>query len=365
MKDQTLATLPEAMSAVVCRGPHDYKVETWPTPLPGSGEVLLRVAFSGICASDLKCYHGAPLFWGDAERAGYCQPPVIAGHEFVGEVVALGEGAGEKHGLAIGDLAVSEQIVPCWECEYCKRGHYWMCPNGDVYGFRQHAFGAMAEYVLLPRNSINYRVPPSIPAEHAAYIEPLACAIHAVQRGQIEFGDVVVIAGAGALGLGMVAAARLKHPRLVIVLDRIERRLAAARACGADLTFNIDEVDVMSEVKKLTGGYGCDLYIEAAGHPAAVVQGIEMARPLGRYVQFSLLREPATVDWTIIGDQKELTIYGAHLSPYCYPIAIDMLAQGLLPMDQIITHRLPLTEFKAGFDLVAENQHSIKVVLQP
>jgi threonine dehydrogenase-like Zn-dependent dehydrogenase len=223
----------------------------------------------------------------------------------------------------------------------------------------------MAEYVLLPRNSINYRVPPSIPAAHAAYIEPLACAIHAVQRGQIEFGDVVVIAGAGPLGLGMVAAARLKNPRLVISLDRIERRLAAARACGADLVFNVDDTDVVAEVRRLTGSYGCDVYIEAAGEPSAVLQGIQMVRPLGRYVQFSLLREPATVDWTIIGDQKELTIYGAHLGPYCYPIAMDMLAKGLVPMDQIITHRLPLAEFQQGLDLVSEKRHSIKVVLQP
>jgi threonine dehydrogenase-like Zn-dependent dehydrogenase len=365
MSDQTIIALPESMKAVVCHGPHDYRLQEWPTPTPGPGEVLLRVASAGICASDLKCYHGAPLFWGDGGRKGYCQPPVIAGHEFVGEVVALGQGAGQQYGLEIGDLAVSEQVVPCWECDYCKRGHYWMCPNGDVYGFRQHAIGSMAEYVLLPRNAINYRVPDTVSPEHAAYIEPLACAIHAVQRGQIEFGDVVVIAGAGPLGLGMVAAARLKSPRLIISLDRIEKRLAAARACGADLVFNIDRVDVVEEVRKLTGGYGCDLYIEAAGDPSAVVTGIQMVRPLGRYVQFSLLREPATVDWTIIGDQKELTIYGSHLSPYCYPIAMDMLAKGLLPMDQIITHRLPLASFKEGLDLVTEAQHSIKVVLQP
>lgn len=353
------------MQAVVCYGPGDYRLEERAVPQPGPSEVLVRVKSVGICASDLKCYLGAALFWGDAQREGYCQPPVIPGHEFVGEVVALGEGAGEKYGLQIGDLAVSEQIVPCWECRYCKRGQYWMCQQGDVYGFRQKAFGAMAEYMRLPRNALNYQVPRSIPVEHALFIEPLACSIHAVQRGNIEFGDVVVIAGAGPLGLGMIAAARLKHPRLLISLDLNDQRLEVARACGADVGLNPGKVDVVQEVHKLTDGYGCDVYIEATGHPAAVTQGLHMIRKLGTFVEFSLMREPVTADWTIIGDSKELNIHGAHLSPYCYPIAIDMLQKGLLPMDIIVTHQMPLTSFQEGINLAKAGDRSIKVALIP
>lgn len=241
-----------------------------------------------------------------------------------------------------------------------------MCQDKhDVYGFRQRAFGAMAEYMRFPADAINYRVPESIPLEHAAFIEPLACSIHAVQRGNIEFGDVVVIAGAGPLGLGMIAAARLKNPGLLISLDLNDRRLALARDCGADLGLNPARIDVVDEVLKLTQGYGCDVYIEATGHPAAVEQGLTMIRKLGTFVEFSVMREPVTVDWTIIGDQKELTIHGSHLSPYCYPIAIDMLGKGLLPMHQIITHQLPLEDFKQGMDLVAAGDRSIKVTLAP
>jgi threonine dehydrogenase-like Zn-dependent dehydrogenase len=357
--------LPKTMQAVVCHGRHDYRLEEWPVPVPGPEEVVVRVKAAGICAGDVKCYLGAPLFWGDDYRQGYCQPPVIPGHEFVGEVVALGAGAAEKYGLAPGDLAVSEQIVPCWSCRYCRRGQYWMCQNGDVYGFRQGAFGAMAEYMRFPRNAINHKLLASIPMEQAVYIEPLACAIHAVQRGNIEFGDVVVIAGAGPLGLGMIAAARLKHPRLLIALDLDDGRLAVATACGADLGLNPGRVDAIDEVLRLTDGYGCDVYVEATGHPEGVIQGLHMVRKLGTFVEFSLLREPATVDWTIIGDQKELTIHGAHLSPYCYPIAIDMLQKGLLPVNQIITQQLPLASFQEGFDLAAGGSHAIKVALIP
>jgi erythritol/L-threitol dehydrogenase len=149
------ASLPRTMQAVVCHGPEDYRLEEWSVPEPGPGEVVIRVGSVGICASDLKCYLGAPLFWGDRHRTGYCQPPVIPGHEFVGDVVALGEGAAAKYGLAIGDRAVSEQIVPCWNCRYCRNGQYWMCHIHDIYGFRQRTFGAMAEYMLFPVGALN------------------------------------------------------------------------------------------------------------------------------------------------------------------------------------------------------------------
>ncbi len=283
----------------------------------------------------------------------------------MGEVVALGAGAGQKYGLESGDMAVSEQIVPCWKCRYCRRGQYWMCQEHDIYGFRQKAFGAMAEYMRFPAEALNYKIPRSLSLDHAVFIEPLACSIHAVQRGEIEFGDVVVIAGAGPLGLGMIGAARLKGPGLLIALDLSDQRLEVAKAAGADMGLNPGQVDVVDEVLKLTEGYGCDVYIEATGHPAAVEQGLLMIRKLGTFVEFSVMREPVTVDWTIIGDTKELNIHGSHLGPYCYPIAIDMLAKGLMPMEQIITHQMPLADFQAGIDLVASGTESIKVTLRP
>ena len=357
--------LPRTMQAVVCYGPQDYRLEEMEVGQVGPGEVLVRVLGAGICASDANCCAGAPLFWGDEHSEGYCQPPVVPGHEFVGRVVALGEGAADKYGLALGDLAISEQIVPCWECRFCRRGQYWMCQFGDVYGFRQRAFGAMAEYIKLPANAINHKVPEALKPEQAVYIEPLACAIHAVERGEIEFGDMVVVAGCGPLGLGMVAAARLKSPGCLVAVDLYDTRLQIAQTCGADIVLNPSREDVVDHVLKLTEGYGCDVYIEATGHPAGVEQGLRMIRKLGTFVEFSVLREPVTVDWTIIGDTKELNIHGAHLGPYCYPLAIEMLMKEQVPVDEIVTHQLPLASYQEGFDLVADGQQSIKVMLTP
>jgi threonine dehydrogenase-like Zn-dependent dehydrogenase len=361
----TIDTLPKEMAAVICHGPEDYRLETRPVPRPGPGEVVIRVKSTGICASDIKCYSGAALFWGDAQREGYCQPPVTPGHEFIGEVVALGDGAGEKYGLEIGDHAISEQITPCWNCRYCRRGHYWMCQENEIYGFRQKAFGSWAQYMRFPANALNYKVPKSIPLHHAVFIEPLACSIHAVDRGEIQFGDTVVIAGCGPLGLGMVAAAKMKNPERLIALDLSDDRLEVAKKTGADLTLNPGKVDVLEVIRKLTDGYGCDVYIEATGHPAAVEQGLHAIRKLGTFVEFSVMRELVTVDWTIIGDSKELNIHGSHLGPYCYPVAIRMLEEGKLPMEDIVTHHLPLEKFQEGIDLVASGLTSVKVTLTP
>lgn len=357
--------LPKTMAAVICYGPGDYRLEERPIPTVGAGEVLVKVRAVGICASDLKCYGGAPMFWGDGVRAGYCERGVIPGHEFVGEVALLGEGAAEKYGLAAGDLAVSEQIVPCGACRYCARGQGWMCRVHNIYGFKHATPGAMAEYMKFPANALNHKVPSGMNVTHAAFIEPLACSVHAVERGDIAFGDTVVIAGCGPLGLGMVAAAKLRGPARIIAVDPNGGRLELAKRCGADLGLSPLRGDVVAQVHDLTDGYGCDVYIEASGHPSAVAQGLQMIRKLGTFVEFSVMREPVTVDWTIIGDTKELNVHGAHLSPHTYPVAIRMLGQGLLPMDEIVTHTLPLERFQEGFELVAEGQVSVKVALTP
>ncbi|MBI1926477.1 alcohol dehydrogenase catalytic domain-containing protein [Candidatus Poribacteria bacterium] len=359
------ASMPKWMRAVVCHGPWDYRLEEVPTPRADAGEVVIKLQTCGVCASDMKCYTGAPLFWGDAHRKPYVDGPVIAGHEFIGEVVQLGEGAGEKFGLALGDIAISEQIVPCWNCRYCRTGKYWLCQVHNIYGFQRVVHGGMAEYMKFPERSLIHKVPKDIPPANAAMIEPLACSIHAVQRGEIEFGDVVVVAGAGTLGLGMVGAARLKNPGLLIAVDLVDYRLEIAKKLGADEGLNPGKEDAVEKVLNLTEGYGCDVYIEATGHPSAVEQGLRMIRKAGTFVEFSVMREPVTVDWTIIGDTKELNIHGAHLGPHAYPLAIDYIHRGLIDVSRIVTHQLPLEAYIQAFEMVRSAKDSIKVQLVP
>jgi len=361
----TLDTLPRTMRAVRCIAPEDYRLEEVPVPTPGPGEVLIKLDACGICASDVKCFVGAPRFWGEAGGKGYVQAPVTAGHELIGTVVALGEGAGERDGLALGDRAISEQIVPCEACRYCRTGKYHLCAVHDIYGFHQSTQGGMADYMLFPARARNYQVPRDLPVEKAALIEPLACSMHAVNRAHIAFGDVAIIAGAGTLGLGMIACARLKNPGTLVAIDRFDSRLDVARNLGADVTLNPDRDDVVARVLEMTEGYGCDVYIEATGHPDAVNQGIAMIRKGGNFVEFSVMAQETSTDWTILGDVKELNIYGAHLGPGCYPTVIDYLHRGLLRVDGIVTHELPLDDYLDGIHRVHSGKDSIKVLLRP
>src|SRR2546423_824880 len=365
MPTRTVESLPRTMRAVRCVGPEDYRLQELPVPQPGPGEVLIKLDACGVCASDVKCFIGAPLFWGDANRPPYVQAPVTPGHELIGTVVALGEGAAEKHRLAIGDRAISEQIVPCWQCRYCRMGKYWLCSVHDIYGFHTYTQGGMADYMLFPSRALNYKVPRDLPLEKAALIEPLACSMHAVERARIEFGDVVVVAGAGTLGLGMIACARLKNPGTLVAIDRYDSRLEVARGLGADVLLNPERDDMIQRVRDMTDGYGCDVYIEATGHPDAVNQGLHMIAKGGNFVEFSVMARETSTDWTIIGDSKELNIYGAHLGPGCYPKVIDYLHRGLLNVDGIVTHQLPLEQYLDGIHMVHTGHESIKVLLRP
>ncbi|GIQ62968.1 hypothetical protein PACILC2_15360 [Paenibacillus cisolokensis] len=215
------------MRAVVAYAPGDYRLETVDTPKAGPGEILVKVEACGICAGDVKAYLGAPSFWGDETQPAYIKAPVIPGHEFIGHVVELGEGV---TGFEVGDRVISEQIVPCWECRFCKRGQYWMCEKHDLYGFQNNVNGGMAEYMKFTKEAINFKVPADLPIEAAILIEPYACSFHAVQRAQIQLGDFVVLSGAGTLGLGMVGAARLAGPGKLVVLDLHDDRLELAKS---------------------------------------------------------------------------------------------------------------------------------------
>jgi erythritol/L-threitol dehydrogenase len=353
------------MRAVVCHGPEDYRLEELPVPTPGPGEALIRVEAVGICASDLKCYHGAAKFWGDEDRPAYVEAPVVPGHEFVGEVVRLDDRAAERWHIGVGDRVVSEQIVPCWKCRYCLRGQYWMCLPHDIYGFKRRTPGAMAEYMVFPAGALVHKVGGHLPPAHAAFAEPLSCALHGVERATITFEDVVVVAGCGPIGLGMIAGAAAKSPAELIALDIVPDKLALAARCGATRTVNVAEHDPVAVVRELTGGYGADVYLEGSGHPAAVPQGLNLLRKLGTFVEYSVFGADVTVDWSIISDDKELDVRGAHLGPHCWPAAIRMLESGALPMDRICSRQLPLERFQEGLDLVAEGSRSIKVTLLP
>ncbi|KAA8494918.1 Erythritol/L-threitol dehydrogenase [Porphyridium purpureum] len=365
------------MRAVVCRGVRDYVVENVPIPEPGRDEILVKVLRCGICAGDAKCFEGAARFWGcpDSAQKAYVETPVIPGHEFVGEIVAFGPPPVKRrsafrtgHELSVGDRVIAEQVVPCNNCLYCQKNLRHLCLPHAIFGFKTCVNGAMAEYMIFPANALVYKIPEKMSVDEAVYIEPLSCGVHGVERAQVESDDVVVVSGCGAIGLGMICYLAIsKCPAEIIALDCIDERLRLAQLCGASMVLNPRKDDVVQLVKDRTGGYGCDVYLEATGSPASVTQGLKMVRKRGRFVEYSVFKEAVTTDWSEISDTLELDLLGAHCSGNeGYAKAIETLSSGKVPIESIVTHVLPLDKVVDGIHMVnSSSDGSVKVTLDP
>lgn len=356
-----MSNLPKTMKALVAYDKGDYRFESaYPVPECGDDDIIIKTEGCGICAGDLKCYHGNST-WGDETHEKWVRTPFIPGHEFLGVVVEKGCNVTEYE---IGDRIIADQIVPCGKCKFCKTGRYWMCQPHATFGFQKENNGGMAEYVRYPQNAVLHKVPMDMPLEKALLIEPYGCSKHAVDRAQITVEDVVVISGAGTLGLGMITYAHKMNPAKLIVLDMKDDRLEKAKEFGADIVMNPGKEDVVKKIQDLTDGYGCDIYIEATGHPSSVIQGLQAIRKLGRFVEFSVFGESTNVDWTLIGDNKELDVLGSHLSPYCYPYVIENIANGSLKTDGIVSRYFQLEEWEKAFDYASGKYGDFKVAFK-
>ena len=355
--------LPKEMRAVVAYAKGDYRYTTVETPRPKGKELILEIEACGVCAGDIKCYEQGFRFWGGEGNPAYCEPPFIPGHELLGHVAETGP---DYNGpFRIGDRITSEQLVPCGHCRYCKEGNTWLCDPHNVYGFKSSLNGGFAEYVRLPENAVNHRVPDELPVEIAILIEPYACAMHAVEKAEIQKDDVVMIAGAGTLGLGMITIASQKKPRALISIEPVPRLRALAKAMGATHTMDaLRDQNIPEWLLDMTAQTGCDVYIEASGHPSAISQGLRLIKKGGRFIEFSVFSGPTSIDWSIIGDAKELDIMGSSLSPHCFSKVINGLEKGLLQSDGVVTHTLPLSQFRKAFEL-SINREGIKIVLIP
>jgi L-iditol 2-dehydrogenase len=349
----------EKMYAVVIYGKEDFRYEEVPKPKPGSEQILVKIGRCGICAADPKIFRGKGYF----SPIVYQNAPIIAGHEFIGEVVELGPNAGMKWGLEEGDKAIIENIVPCRKCYYCQRGLYNLCEVHYVPGVKG-VNGGWAEYMLYPREAIIHKVPRELPWEAAVLIEPLACAIHGVERVGVNLGDNVVIIGDGPIAQLMLHIVKLKNPNLVVMVGHHDKRLEVAKEIGADIIVNSKKEDLVEIVMRETNNIGADVVLEAAGTQSAVTQAIEILRKRGKMLVFGVYGERAAIDWSIISDIKELEIVGGHLAPYVYPVAIRLLSRKLIRYDKIVTHVFSLKDWRKAIE-TAEMREGIKITMAP
>jgi 2-desacetyl-2-hydroxyethyl bacteriochlorophyllide A dehydrogenase len=338
------------MQAAVFHGPDDLRVEEVQRPAAGPGEVLLAVERCGICGTDSHIVRGhfpAPNL------------PLIIGHEFAGTVVEIGSGV--TH-VEPGDRATADINIACGTCYFCRRGSKLFCPYVRQLGV--HDAGGMAEYVATPAGNV-YKLPDSMPFDHAAFIEPLACAIHGQDRIGVGVGETVLVIGAGPMGLAHVAMSRLHGAAQVIVSEPDPARRERAHRLGSDV-----EVDPLSggldDVMQATEGRGADVVIEAVGSARTYTQAIELARRGGRVLAYGAAPADATIEvrpFDIYA--KELTIVGSYAGTYeTWPKAIDLISNGRFDPNELIDSVRPLSDVMAAIESLETDKSVVKVQVQ-
>ena len=336
------------MQAALLREFGKLEVEEVPVPEPGPGEVLVRVKACGICGTDLKIVGGA--------YRGTWPPelPFIIGHEWSGEVAALGPGTA---GLAVGDRVVAENHTGCGACPMCRAGRYNLCERVREPGFKLYghtAPGALAQYAVRPAVAL-HKVPASVSDEAAALVNQGALTVHAARRARLGPGASAAVFGPGLLGLLMLQVARAAGATTVVMVGR-GHRLATARELGCTDIVDYEQGDPVAGVRAATGGRGADCVFDCSGNPAVIGQLLRSARR-GGVVALLGLAGGATAEFPVdLVTLDELDVLGIRSSPNAYPAMIALLASGAVRTEPLTTHLYPLSDVAAAFDALARRE---------
>ncbi len=324
-----------------------------PIPQIEPHEVLIQVKATSICGTDVHIYT-----W-DAWAESRIKAPMVFGHEFSGVVVEVGR---DVTGVKIGDHVSAETHVVCHQCLQCKTGQYHICQNTKILGVEFQ--GCFAEYVKMPAENI-WKNPIDMPFEKASIQEPMGNAVHTVLAGPIA-GKTVAVVGCGPIGIMAVAVAKASGATEVIAIDINDYRLDLARKVGATVTINSAQEDPVKRVMQVTEGTGVEVVCEMSGHPVAIRQAFEMLTNGGRMSILSLPTKPIELDITNQIVFKGVTVQGitGRKMYETWRQTSGLIHSGQVDVTPIITHTMPLENFKEGFDLMISGQCG-KVVLLP
>lgn len=334
------------------KGPGNVQLMEMPKPICGTNQVILKVHCCGICGTDLHVYH-------DTFRNF---PPVILGHEFSGTVVEIGT---DVKNISLGEpfAVLGATAVTCGKCAYCYNGQFMFCTNRR--GMGHGVNGAFTEFVAVRPDQL-FPLTDGLSMKQGALIEPLAAAVHAVcEMAHFKLGDVVLISGPGPIGLLCLKLLVAQGIKTIVAGTsddsiRLEKALeyGAARVVKVD-TENLDEI-----IKSETDGEGADLAIECAGVEGSVRNCMKSLKPLGCYVQVGHFGKDLLLPWDLVAF-KQLIIKGSvGYTRDTWLQTVRMLKQGNLKVEDIITHELPLSQWRKGFDL-SEQKKAVKVLLIP
>lgn len=366
-------TLPSTSRQVVFPERGAIETASIPLPAPGDDDLVLRVALVGICATDLHLLAG---HIGDPF-------PLVPGHEFVGEVAAIGAGAARRRGLAVGDRVAVEMLLPCGGCARCREGRYNLCeaddmatglPRGRQLGVNiprtvePGLWGGYAQHLWVPREAIVHRLPADLPWERAVLVEPLAVACRALARARLEPGESVVVIGPGPVGILAAAAARSAGAGRVVVVGTRQSRLRLAERFGADATVDARGDDPEAAVREALGGRLADVVVEIAGATAAQQQAVRLVRRGGRVVLAGACGAGAPVSF--LADEelltREIDLLPSFLSAGGFEPAIRLLERGEHPFAELVTHTVGLDGVADAYALIESRADDVlKAVVDP
>jgi len=347
------------MKAALFYGIEDIRIEDVHRPRPGAGEALLRIRAAGICGTDLRIFaNGHHRIPPGARR--------ILGHELAGEIVEVGPGvSGLQPGMRVG-VAPN---VGCGACAQCVSGWTNLCPDYTAFGIGLD--GGFAEYMLITADAIRQgnvmTIPENIPYSSAALAEPLSCCYNGQEAVGLGRDDVVLIIGAGPIGLMHALLARLSGARVVIVSEVSEARLQQAAACGVDILVNPERKDLNRAVMEASRGQGASVVIVAAAAPRAQEQALELAGRQGRINFFGGL--PKDRPWIQINSNlihyKQLVVTGTTGSNVRqYRSTLNLIIQGRVQMGPLVSARLPLDRLHEGIERSRTGQE-LRIVVEP
>ena len=343
------------MKALLLSEYNRLEIVDLPLPRPGPGELLVRVEACGICGSDVHGYDGT---------SGRRIPPIVMGHETAGTVAAIGPGVTSVHE---GDRIAPDSTVYCGQCEYCRRGQINLCDRREVLGVSTAEYrraGAFAQFVSVPERIV-HRLPENLDFTHAAMIEPVAVAVHAVDLADVPKGGSALVVGAGMIGLLTQQALRVAGCPTIYVLDIDEARLKLAKQLGAAAVINAKTADANAELKRLTDGRGVDVAMEAVGSTPTIKTAVESVRKGGTVVLIGNIAPSAEIPLQVVVS-RQLRLQGSAASSGEYPRCIELLARGDIDLKPLISVVAPLEEGPQWFErLHAREENLMKVILTP
>jgi L-iditol 2-dehydrogenase len=331
-------------------------------PEPGEGEITIRVGAVGVCGSDLHMYETGRI------GTSVVESPLILGHEFMGEVIAVGANAtdGLNQPLRVGQRVAVDPATPCYRCEICEQGHPNLCPNHTFYGVYPDDGALREQMTVHARNA--FPMPEAVSDGAGALLETLGVAIHAVDLGHLKIAQSVAIIGCGPVGLLILRLAKLAGAYPIYAFDCFSWRVEKARAWGATHAWTTDEGDAVQLVMQQTHKRGVDVVFEAARADQSIQQAMEMATNGGRVVLVGIPGDDNLQMRHSTARRKGLTIMMSRRMKHTYPRAITLatMGEGVMPLDDLVSHVLPLKDTPQAYQMnatYADNVH--KIVVKP